>query len=355
MTACALRRRSAFTLIEIMVGLVIFAIMMTALFASFRTGMRAYTMGQEHTQQQQIGRYAVNQVSQDLRNIYYKPESQYNVARRQQESMIDANEEGLETASGRDVVEENLPDVGPPIDLSFTGEDGGEVDQLSMVRRMPFSLDENRPLWGLARITYYVNEGNLYRAIDDITRPETDEDGNVIPKPYPPQIDKLAENCVGFDLKYGYYNDEEWLMADSWDSNASQYRNPPDEDEEDDDILNTVGDNVSEDIDQSGVAGALQNAVQQQEEQERADDLPGWVELTFHFITDPEKPDSKRKYSQTVLMYNKYSMETYLPEDMDEDLLRGARANSQNANRGNNNSGGNRDNNGGNNSRRNRE
>jgi len=163
--------RRAFTLVEIMVAVVIFAIMMTALFASFRTGMQAYSMGTEHTSQQQLGRYAVNQVAQDLRNIYYKPESQYNVARRQQEAMLDASEDGLESGAG-DVVDENLPDLGPPIDLSFTGQDGGDIDQLSLVRRLGFNPNDASPLWGLGRVTYYVIDGNLYRAIDDITRPE---------------------------------------------------------------------------------------------------------------------------------------------------------------------------------------
>lgn len=325
--------RSAFTLIEIMVAVVIFAIMITALFGAFRTGMKAYSMGTEHNKQQQVGRFAVNEVAQDLRNIFYKPESQYNVARRQQEAMIDANNTGLETASGRDVVDENLPDVGPPIDLSFSGEDGGDVDTISFVRQLGFSLDDDRPLWGLGRITYYVVDGNLYRSVDDITKPETDEDGNVIPKSTKPKIDKLAENCMGFDVKYGYYFDEDWHLADSWDSNASQYRNPPEED--DDDIKSTLGQNASGDVEQSGMAGALQNQVQQQEQQSRADELPGWLEITFKFAIDPEKPEQTRTYKQTIMMASKYANETYVPHDEDDEL-KGARANSKRRDRGGN-------------------
>lgn len=314
-------RARAFTLIEIMVAMVIFTIMMTALFASFRTGMRAYSMGTEHAEQQQLGRFAINQVGDDMHNIYYKPESEYNVARRQQESMIEANDDMTGRAGREDVIDENLPDIGPPIDLSFTGEDGGEVDQLSLVRYMGYSPD----FWSLARITYYVVDGTLYRAIDDITRPETDEDGNVIPKTTTPQIDKLAENCVGFDLKYGYYYDEEWLLADSWDSSASQYRNPPEEDE--DDVHGTMGRDASGDVQSGGIAGALSQQVRQQQEQERSDHLPGWVELTFRFATDAENPESARMYRQTIVMNNKYAMETYVPNDEDEEL-QGARAGS---------------------------
>lgn len=315
--------RRAFTLIEVLVAMVIFTIMMTALFASFRTGMRAYSMATEHAEQQQLGRYAVNQVAQDLHNIFYKPESEYNVARRQQEAMIDENEENLQTASGRDVIDENLPDLGPPIDLSFTGEDSGETDQLSLVRYMGFSLEDDRPLWGLGRITYYVVDGNLYRAVDDITQPETDEDGNVIPKTSVPHVEKIAENCVEFDMKYGYFYDDEWLLADMWDSSASQFRNPPEE--EDDDILGTMGENASDDVVSAGAAGALSQSVEQQQEQQRADDLPGWVELTFKFAPDMEHPEKAKSYRQTIVMNNKYAAETYVPNDED-DQLKGARA-----------------------------
>ncbi len=324
------RTTRAFTLIEIMVAMVIFSIMMTALFAAFRTGMKAYTMGTEHASQQQLGRFAVNKLAQDLHNIYYKPESEYNVARRQQEAETSANETNLQTASGRDVVDENLPDLGPPIDLSFSGEDNSGTDQLSFVRYMGFSLDESRPLWGLGRITYYVVDNSLYRAVDDITKPETDEDGNVIPKTTLPTIDKLAENCVGFDVKYGYYFEEDWLLAESWDSNASEYRNPPEE--EDDDIVGTMGENASQDVVNTGAAASLSGQVQQQAQQSRADNLPGWLEVTFKFATDMDNPDGAQIYRQTIVMNNKYAMETYVPNDEDDEL-KGARANSRRKNR----------------------
>lgn len=317
-------KNRGFTLIEIMVALVIFTILMSSLFVSFRTGMRAYTMSTNHADQQQLGRYAINQVASDLHNIFFKPESEYNVAQRQQEAMLDQMTSELSRGTVRDdVLDENLPDMGPPIDLSFTGQDSGEIDQLSLVRRIPFSLENPTSMWGLARVTYYVIEGSLYRAVDTVTQPEIDEDGFVIPKPNRPQVDKLAENCVGFDMKYGYYFDEEWGLADSWDSSAAQYRNPPTE--EDEDILNTMGENASPDVESVGAGAALAQNVQQQQQQDRADNLPGWVELTFKFAPDKDKPEQYQTYKQTIVMNHKYAEETYVPEDEDEQLdgLRG--------------------------------
>lgn len=318
-------RRKAFTLIEIMVALVIFTILLSSLFASFRMGMKAYTMSTEHADQQQLGRYAINQVAQDLHNIYFKPESEYNVARRQQEAALDENNADSRSASGRNAIDENLPDLGPPVDLSFTGEDSGEIDQLSLVRAMPYAPDEVSK-WGLARITYYVVDDTLYRSIDDVLRPDTDEEGNLIPKSTTPSVEKLAENCAGFDMKYGYYFEDEWHLADSWDSSGSQYRNPPTDD--DTDILQTMGENASSDVKSQGAAGALSQTLQQQQQQQRADNLPGWIELTFKFAPDKKKPDVLRTYKQTIVMNNKYAVETYVPNDED-DQLKGARATSK--------------------------
>jgi len=159
----------------------------------------------------------------------------------------------------------------------------------------------------------------------------------VIPKATAPQVDKLAENCVGFDLKYGYYYDEQWDLADFWDSKSAQFRNPPTEDDEADfGVSSSVGTNVNEDVDSRGAAGALQSQVQQQDTMERADDLPGWVEVTFAFANDPENPESKRIYKQTIMMSSKYAVETYVPEDEDDDVLKGARSGSRTQNRNSN-------------------
>lgn len=341
--------RRGFTLMEIMVSVVIFAIMITALFASFQTGMKAYTMGTETMDRQQLGRYAVNQFSKDLRNIYYKPESQYNVARRQQEALQMEAEENLmggrsenrnSARSNQDLIEdESLPDLGPPIDLSFSGEDGGEVDQISFVRRLDFSLSENSKLWGLGRVTYYVVDETLYRAVDDVTKPETDEDGYIIPKLNPPDVSKVADNCVAFDVQYGYYYDEEWLLADSWDSSAAQYRNPPSEDEEDAEFIGVDGRPSSTGgISTENLSGALKSAVEQQMQQNRADELPGWVEVTFKFANDPDHPERTETYRQTITLSNKYAVETYV-SDEEYDTLNSRRGSNRDRGEGNENRG----------------
>lgn len=306
----------AFTLIEIMVAMTIFGIVMASLFTSFRTGIKAYEMGTTHAEAQQAGRYAINQVGQDLRNIFYKKQNAYNVTRRQREALLEEREkQALQSGSRNEQVDENLPELGPPIDLSFMGEDGGETDQLSLVRQHGTQQSEDRPLWGLTRVRYYVSNNSLFRSVEDITAPETDEEGNEIPKAIPPRVDKIANHCKSFDLKYGYYFDGKYLTAEGWDSNASEYRNPPEE--EDEDITDPAGATTA-----GGTNGtaATQNTAAGQlgQQQQQADELPAWVEVTFTF-TDPRKVERERIYKQTILMYNKESQETYLPEDDEGD------------------------------------
>jgi len=361
--------RRGFTLIEIMVAMTIFAILMSSLYASLRMGMKTYAMGTAHAEEQQAGRYAVNQIAGDMRNIYYKPESQYNVTRRQREALLDQQNDQLQQAGGTDMtgssrrnstssrrnsagansssasglggadmgddqVDENLPEMGPPIDLSFKGEDDGDTDRLSLVRRESDLDGKEHTMWGLERVTYYVANGNLYRAVDDITLPDTDEDGNDIPKPYPPRVDKLASNCVGFDLKYGYYHDKEYSLADSWDSRANQYRNPPTDDESDGSVSDPTSGNMAN-VSGTAASAVLSQQLQQQQQQDAEDDLPGWVELTFKFAPDPKHEERQRVYKQTMLLYNKYSVETYVPPDDDDTDMDSRRQTSREARNGN--------------------
>ena len=131
------KRRHGFTLLELMIAITITAIVMASLLTAFRTGAQAYDMAITHTDNQQVGRYAVTKLAEDLRNIYYKPENAYNVTRRQREILLEQREQQLlQSGSQARTTEEdeNLPELGPAIDLAFYGEDGGETDQISFVR-----------------------------------------------------------------------------------------------------------------------------------------------------------------------------------------------------------------------------
>ncbi len=297
----ALRLSSSrgFTLLEIMIAMVIFSIVMSSLFMSFRTAMKAYNIGATHSEAGQMARYTITQVSDDLKNVFYKAENQYNVARRQRESLQEQREQQAMQSGSKysPVDDETMPELGPKIDLNFRATDGGEVDEVTFVRHQRMKRSEDRMLWNLARIRYFMNGTSLYRSIDDVKAAEVDEEGYEIPKAYEPQVDKIATNVKGFDLKFGYYHDGEWTNAPDWDSNSAQYRNPSDEEEEDENLPATTA------------AGGMTSATE-----EKLDELPAWVEISFTF-TDPRKEEREKKYKQLVQLPQ--AQETYIDPELD--------------------------------------
>lgn len=288
--------RTGFTLLEVMIAIVIFTLVMSSLYISFRTAVRAYDIGATHADAEQTARYTVSQVSDDLRNVYYKKKAQYNVMRRQREQLLQQQEQqqlqsGVKIASGE---EAELPELGPAIDLSFKATSTGDSGDITFVRLQNLKHGEDRKMWGLARIRYFVSGNTLFRSVDDVKTGETDEEGNELPKPYPPQVDKIAANVKGVKMQFGYWYDGEWKLATDWDSETSQYRNPPLEDE---------GDGLD-----TSAAGGYTSSTQPL----TTDDLPAWVELTFTF-TDPKKTEKEKEYKQIVQIPE--SQETYVPPD----------------------------------------
>ncbi len=307
--------RRAFTLIEIMVAMVIFSLVMASLFASFRAAVKSYDLGITRSEGDQGMRFAISQVTDDLRNVFYRNPNSYNVNRRQREQMAAARDAKLlkSGAAGRQAEDPALPDLGPPIDLTFRSSDGGDNDQISFVRQQTMKHGEDRKPWGLGRVGYLIKDNALYRTLDDVMAPETDEYGNEIPKETRPAEEKIATNVKAVDFKFGYWHDGEWLTAPDWDSNAPRYRNPYEEDPDKDKAQGQGQPELPAD------QAAL---IQQQEQAQRADDLPAWVEITFTFL-DPNRPESERKLRQVVQMTA--AQETYVPPEVLETRSRRGR------------------------------
>jgi len=306
-------RRScqAFTLMEIMVAMVIFGLVLSSLVVSFRTGVKAYDIGATHAELDQTVRFVTSQMASDLRNVFYKEPWTYNVTRNQREQLREQREQQLaESGAKVDLLDDDQwQELGPRVDLGFRGRDNGETDDLTFARQQNENAPETRRTFGLVRVRYFVVDGSLYRATDDVIAPEVDDNGNEIPKAVPPVVEKLASNVKAFDLKFGYYYDGEWVLADDWDSDTARYRNPPDDDE--DTELNSSSSFGKSRTDEPTVTttGGY-NATQSS--QRITDNLPAWVEINYVF-TDPKKEEKEKKFHQIVQLYP--SQETYLPPE----------------------------------------
>jgi len=234
-----------FTLLEVLIATTIFSLVATALYTTFRVGVRAYESGEKEIVRMQHARVIFDTISRDLRSVYSLPETSYNKNLRNSLARFEQLKLRAETEGRLDEFlfgdRNNPDDQGAPnpydsfieINLDFKATDGGGMDSMTFVR---YQYDDGvtriQP-WSLGRITYSVENGELVRTEEDVFQPRKDKEGNVIEEKLP-RREVLARGLVKFDVHFGYFRDGDWMESDDWDSTAKRYRNPMEElDEED--------------------------------------------------------------------------------------------------------------------------
>jgi len=273
--AAALRRlrRAGFTLLEIIVAVTIFSILTVAVYSTFRIGLRSYKAGREQMVINQTGRVAFDLFARDLRSLYYlgPPKYNQNLIRQLQFQLMQQmqNEPGGRrgvdlgrrlgfgtgrrgrSAGGGEADEENKL-VGIPIDLTIIGTDHNDTDSITFVTYQFGWGEATVEPWALARVKYFVEDGNLYRVegpvwVDKVPSfqwkpPEdrdaegdeeskeedqaaepSDADGYL--KDAPREL--VARNVKVFDLHYGYWTEDGWFEAPDWKAHERRYRNAP--------------------------------------------------------------------------------------------------------------------------------
>jgi len=242
------RRRKlqpGFTLLEVLLAVSIFAMLISALYTTFRVGLRAYDIGEKEIDQMQHARVIFDTMSRDLRSVYYQAETSYNNNLRRmlaqyEQQRLKAELDGTldEFLYGRGSNEE---DTGVPnpydsyieINLDFKADNAERADSMTFVRyQMDDGISRTQP-WALGRISYFVENGELIRTEEDIFQPGKDKEGNEIEEKIP-RREVLAKGVVKFDLHFGFFREDDWMEAPDWDSNARRYRNPARVIEEDD-------------------------------------------------------------------------------------------------------------------------
>lgn len=260
------------TLLEVMIAAVIFAITMTAIFMAFRTGTRAWQAGHGGSELFQAARIAQDVITRDMNNLFFRTETEYNLAffeRLRQAAAYDQSRsmaEGLPPdqrdsmlqALGRPMTD--VSDFPPPVDLGLRGTDGGEFDSITFVRSKDARPGQAVASLGLRRIRYYVSDGTLMREEgsaygfkpgDNFTSyienspsvefvanqfirteasaedPHADVGYSQAELPDSAMLtEPLCEGVTLFNITYGYYRSNVWSEVERWDSNAHEYRFP---------------------------------------------------------------------------------------------------------------------------------
>jgi len=230
----------AFTLLEVLLAISLFSMVTLAVYTTFRTGMRALLMADDNSESLQSVRASMSLISSDLRSIYYMDANSYDVnfqRNKKRTNLIAENDQariaqGLEPRifdpndpNAQDLYAE-LNDSGRPIDLSFHGQDGQDVDKIDFVRYYAGGYEPISVTWNMGRVHYLVQNGNLYRVEEDVFRSQFNFYGEQVIKDMPPPREVLARNVQVFDLRYGYWSNGEWLETETWESDDKNYRNP---------------------------------------------------------------------------------------------------------------------------------
>ncbi|OPZ08250.1 MAG: hypothetical protein BWZ08_01292 [candidate division BRC1 bacterium ADurb.BinA292] len=343
-------RGRGFTLLEILIASVIFGLTSVAIITVLRTGVNAWRTGHRLSEVMQTARIAQDVVLRDLNNLMYLPEDQYNnvfkqqlqqlaqeVAldpdydylrgdrerRRERERRRREREREREENRGEDRREQDplsLDRIAPPIDLTFEGQDGGDKDRLTFTRAYQPRWPGDPQTWGIRRVSFYVEDGTLYRKEEDAfsyspgsivnrrdllanprvqslydslrgnTRIDLDaffgmsttesSYDQLASMYYDPELEVLVPRmveiaeplCEGvevFNITYGYFRDEQWVEVGDWNSGATRYRDPPD--------LDFDFAQLEEQLEQVSRLGGIMLSPEQLFGRRSPDNLPGYV------------------------------------------------------------------------------
>ncbi len=293
-----IKSHGAFTLVEVLLAISIFSLVVTSLYTTFRIGMRASASAEREINRMQHARVIFDTIDRDIRGIYFLPETSYNqnirrsLSRFQQEWLKAELEGRLEEflygdeKDPKKAAAKNPYEMGIEINLQFKGEHRDKCDSMTFVRyQYNDGLTSIQP-WGLGRIRYLVEDGKLIRTEEDVIEPMKDMQGTVVEEKIP-RRDVLAEGVKRFDLKFGFFYQDDWLEAEDWDSKAKRYRNPVMElDEEDPDYQEQL----------------------KREQMKPEDGLPAFIRVTLD-IEDEKQPRGVQKAG--VGKKNKTKIQTF--------------------------------------------
>ncbi len=322
------RARPAFTLLEILLAMTIFALVMISVTMTFRTASRSYERSARSIDALQRARGVVDVLSRDLRSAFLITETRYGALLPANEhdsarfsppptpGELDALQEDRTIRDANEILEENeFRDLSLNPGLGLMVVDNGEFDAIRFTRRLRSLTGRRTQPGGIVEVTYQVRQVDredeastwiierLSTPIFDIHSPyvryadETAEEAiyriaaEVVPEEEP-ESEMLASGVRMFDIRCIHWAGGEWAVSsDGWDSGARVHRN------------SLVEVTLDEDDPNRGALNAAQD-------QMLPDALPAAIELTLELA----EPGGRVRHSRHVIPVAS-ALETWMPPD----------------------------------------
>ena len=195
-----LRNQRAFTLLEVLVALFIFAIVLSTLYAAYIGTFKNIEETESQADIYEMARIALERMVEDLESVYM-PQSQSE----------EASEEKEETSS----------------QIQFEGTiaevNGRRADSLRFISRAHLVFDEDEKRAGTAEVAYYVTEGN---------EEEEEEEGLTLYRSDTPSFEQSQASGTGgwvlcdrlYSVQFSYH-DNEGDSHDSWEATGEDDEN----------------------------------------------------------------------------------------------------------------------------------
>ncbi len=326
---------AGFTLLEVMLAVTIMALISIAVINVFNVATDSFKSGNRETLVLQRARFIFDTLDADLKQIHFEPETSYNVNARteiekHQQLMLEAEEtndfDQFEKIYGeKDERNENDPEhIGNPfekfvlIDLQFIGEDGEDFDTATFSTKTSLSEGARYFPYGTKRVRYAVDGGFLIRTEDSIKAAPRDWLGEIQEKEVPPEHTILAKGVEKFDLQYGFWVDNSWFEANSWNSAGKQIRNSNfilgDYDFEEE----GTADNFSSTDANIGFGSDGWNDSLNDARNEPFDGLPAYIRISVT-LRDPEDENGKKLNISKILQVPGSTETWYENDKLEED------------------------------------
>ncbi len=322
-----------FSVIEVLVAATIFSLVSVVVFMVFRGAVRSQEVGIRETEIMQRARYAMSSLQRDTTNIFFRDETSYNVTisrliEQMEAERIRAEETGDwqpffdmygdpdDPRTRQDAVIGNPWERGRIIDLQFQGTPGSDTDTISFSVYSPLAEGAPYNAWGLARVTYRVDNGILLRIEEPVEVAPRNIYGEVLERRQPPRVSRLAEGVEQFQLRYAFWYDHQWYETSDWSSTRRQTRNPRF-------ILGDhgIGDDLGLGFDpgrQDRNDGQLRpgepgwNEFLNDQRSEPLDRLPAYMRVKLA-LNDPDNPGRPSRFETLLRIFP--SEETYAPTE----------------------------------------